>query len=751
MNGMSRSAILQASRSNPAHLAAVTVRWASEVSRIAERTVGPLLDLFIRLWLAGIFWASGMVKLQSWTTALYLSAHEYPVSWLDPVTAAWLGETIEIVCPPLLVFGLATRFAALPMLILSLVIQFSYQALDQHLFWAILFAWFVVKGAGPISLDALIGRGIAATALPLAGTITRIFEALSRWGDPAIKLLLRCWVAALFFRSGVMKISNFDMTQMLFHAQSAEWLLPPELAARLTIIIELACLIFLVLGTGTRIMAIILIGLSALVDPTYRQSIDLAYYLMVLGLIALHGPGALSIDNLVVLALGRRFPSLRGMRTVSYEGMPRVVIIGGGFGGIAVARALRHASCQVTLIDRRNYFLFQPLLYQVATAGLSPADIAGPIRALFRDQPSVRVILGEVTDVDAAMREVILRDARVAYDYLVVATGARHSYFGHDEWAPFAPGLKQIDDATSIRSRLLFAFEQAETAGSTEMQREMLTFVIVGGGPTGVELAGAIAELARHGLSREFRAIDPSMARVILMQSGPRILPAFPESLSREAAAALTGLGIEVLTGSAVQRIDDGGVVASGRRLSAGNVFWAAGVMASPAAQWLKAEADQAGRVKVAEDLSVPGLPEVFAIGDTALSNGWDGKPVPGLAPAAKQQGRYVASVVKARIGGRPPPTPFRYRHAGSLATIGRKAAVADFGWLRLSGALAWWVWGVVHILFLSGMRNRVVVALEWFWAYLTYHPSTRLITGEVPIPTRSIVVPATVSFRREG
>jgi NADH dehydrogenase/putative oxidoreductase len=283
------------------------------------------------------------------------------------------------------------------------------------------------------------------------------------------------------------------------------------------------------------------------------------------------------------------------------------------------------------------------------------------------------------------------------------------------------------------------------------MQRELLTFVIVGGGPTGVELAGAIAELARHGLSREFRAIDPSMARVILMQSGPRILPAFPESLSREAAAALTGLGIEVLTGSAVQRIDDGGVVASGRRLSAGNVFWAAGVMASPAAQWLKAEADQAGRVKVAEDLSVPGLPEVFAIGDTALSNGWDGKPVPGLAPAAKQQGRYVASVVKARIGGRPPPTPFRYRHAGSLATIGRKAAVADFGWLRLSGALAWWVWGVVHILFLSGMRNRVVVALEWFWAYLTYHPSTRLITGEVPIPTRSIVVPATVSFRREG
>jgi uncharacterized membrane protein YphA (DoxX/SURF4 family) len=236
--------------SRAAHLAAVMVRWASDATRIAEKTIGPLLDVFIRLWLAGIFWASGMVKPQNWTIALYLSAHEYPVSWLDPATAAWLGEAIEIVGPPLLVFGLATRFAALPMLILSLVIQFSYQALDQHLFWAILFGWFAVKGAGPISLDALIGRGIAATALPLAGTITRIFEAISRWGDPIIKLLLRCWIAALFFRSGVMKVSNFDMTQMLFHARSAQSLLPPELAARLTILLELACLVFLVLGGG---------------------------------------------------------------------------------------------------------------------------------------------------------------------------------------------------------------------------------------------------------------------------------------------------------------------------------------------------------------------------------------------------------------------------------------------------------------------------------------------------------------------
>jgi NADH dehydrogenase FAD-containing subunit len=473
--------------------------------------------------------------------------------------------------------------------------------------------------------------------------------------------------------------------------------------------------------------------LSALVDPTYQQSIDLAYYLMVLGLVALHGPGALSIDDLVVGALRRRFPGLRVMRTVSYEGLPRVLIVGGGFGGVAAAKALRNTSCRVTLIDQRNYYLFQPLLYQVATAGLSPADIAGPIRGLFRDQPNVRVLLGGVTAVDAGAREVIMRDVRVPYDYLVIAAGARHSYFGHDEWAAFAPGLKQIDDATSIRSRLLFAFEQAENAESPVVQREMLTFVIVGGGPTGVELAGAIAELARHGLAREFRAIDPSMARVILMQAGPRILPTFPQRLSRQATAALTTLGVEVLTDSAVERIDEEGVVVSGRRVAARNAFWAAGVMASPAAQWLQAEADRTGRVKVVEDLSVSGLPDVFAIGDTALSDGWNGNPVPGLAPAAKQQGRYVASVIKARIEGRRPPAPFRYRHAGSLATIGRKAAVADFGWLRLSGALAWWVWGVVHILFLSGMRNRVVVALEWFWAYLTYHPSTRLITGDIP------------------
>ena len=734
---MSRPANLRPRRLDAAYLTTSVARRIGHIVGIAEKTVGPLLDLLIRLWLAKIFWASGMVELQNWTGALLLSTHQYPLSWLDPITATRFVAAIELIGPPLLVVGLATRFAALPMLILSLVIQFSDQASDQHLFWAVLFAWFVVKGAGPISLDALIGRGIAATAVPLAGPITRFLDFLSRWGDPAIKLLLRCWIAALFFRSGVMKISHFDMTQMLFHARAGQSLLPPDLAVRFSILIELASLVLLTVGAATRTVAVLLIALTVIVDPTFQHEIDIAYYWMVLGLIVLHGPGALSIDSVVARVLLRWFPKLEAMRNMSYEGMPRVVIVGGGFGGVAAAKALRHAACRVTLIDRRNYFLFQPLLYQVATAGLSPADIAGPIRSLFRDQPNVRALLGDVTQVDVATREVIMGNARVPYDYLVLATGARHSYFGHDDWGPFAPGLKQVDDATSIRSRLLFAFEQAENAASLEVQRELLTFVIVGGGPTGVELAGAIAELARHGLAHEFRAVDPCIARVILMQAGPRILPTFPESLSRDATTALKELGVEVLTGSVVERIDDEGVVVSGRQLPAANVFWAAGVMASPAAKWLKAEADQTGRAKVLEDLSVPGLPEIFAIGDTALSNGWDGKPVPGLAPAAKQQGRYVAALIKARINGRAAPAPFRYRHAGSLATIGRKAAVADFGWLRLSGALAWWMWGLVHIFFLSGMRNRMVIALEWFWAYLTYRPGTRLITGDHPIIAR--------------
>ncbi|MEI2781083.1 MAG: NAD(P)/FAD-dependent oxidoreductase [Candidatus Competibacter sp.] len=312
----------------------------------------------------------------------------------------------------------------------------------------------------------------------------------------------------------------------------------------------------------------------------------------------------------------------------------------------------------------------------------------------------------------------------------MLATGARHSYFGRDDWEPHAPGLKRIDDATAIRRRLLLAFEQAENCADPEERRRLLTFVIVGGGPTGVELAGAIAELARHGLAGEFRNIDPAQARVLLVQSAPRLLPAFPESLSEVSAQSLRMLGVEVLTQSRVEKIDADGVWVSGQRIGSRTVFWAAGVMASPAAHWLKGDADAAGRLKVGPDLTVPGLPDVFAVGDTALSEAWDGKPVPGLAPAAKQQGAYVARIIKARLEGRTGLPPFRYRHLGNLATIGRQAAVVDFGGFRLSGALAWWLWGVAHVFFLVDTRKRLSVAIEWFWAYLTYKRGTRLITG---------------------
>jgi NADH dehydrogenase len=406
------------------------------------------------------------------------------------------------------------------------------------------------------------------------------------------------------------------------------------------------------------------------------------------------------------------------------------VIVGAGFGGLAAATGLGKAPVEVTVIDRRNHHLFQPLLYQVATAGLSPADIAQPIRAILRYQSNASVLLGRVIGVDHAAREVLTGDRRVAYDYLIVATGARHAYFGHDEWEAIAPGLKSIEDATDIRRRILLAFERAEAASDPDERRALLTFVLVGGGPTGVELAGAIAELAKKALTADFRSIDSRQTRVVLVEAGPRLLPVMPERLSAKAKRALQRLGVEVRLGQPLTGCDAEGAMLGDEKIAARTILWAAGVAASPAASWLEAEKDRTGRVKVEPDLTLPGHPEIFVIGDTAAATDAAGKPLPGIAPAAKQAGEYVARVIRARAAGRAAPPPFRYRHLGNLATIGRHAAVADFGWLRLSGRLAWLLWGAVHIFFLIGFRNRIVVLLDWLWSYLTFQRGARLITG---------------------
>ena len=412
---------------------------------------------------------------------------------------------------------------------------------------------------------------------------------------------------------------------------------------------------------------------------------------------------------------------------------PRIVIVGAGFGGLSAAHALGGADADVTVIDRRNYHLFQPLLYQVATAGLSPAQIASPIRAILRRAANVRVVLGKVTGIDKERRVVQVDDREIPYDQLVLATGSRHAYFGHDEWERVAPGLKKIDDATAIRRRILTAFENAESAETQEARKRFLTFVVIGGGPTGVEMAGAIAELAHVALRHDFRTIDPREARVMLVEAGARVLAAFPAALSNAAQTALQRLHVEVRLGAPVSNCDESGVTIGGEHLPAATIVWAAGVAASAAAHWLGVEKDRIGRVPVGPDLTVPGHPEIFVIGDTASAAGKDGKPLPGLAPVAKQQGAYVARVLRARLAGRPAPPPFRYRDYGTMATIGRRSAVADFGWLRLDGTLAWLMWGLIHISFLIGFRNRAVVMLEWMWSYVTFQSGARLITGSEP------------------
>jgi NADH dehydrogenase len=410
-------------------------------------------------------------------------------------------------------------------------------------------------------------------------------------------------------------------------------------------------------------------------------------------------------------------------------GMPDVVIIGAGFGGLAAAAALERAPVAVTLIDRQNHHLFQPLLYQVATAALSPADIAWPIRRILRRQRNVRILLGNVTGIDNERKHVLLGEKRIPYDMLVLASGATHAYFGHEEWAADAPGLKTIVDALEIRRRILTAFEKAEMETNAAECERLLTFVMVGGGPTGVEMAGAISELARRALAADFRHIDPRRTRVILVEAGTRLLPSFPASLGDYAKVALEKLGVEVRLGAPVSGCDARGVLLDGTRIDAGTVMWAAGVAASPAAAWLHVPADRAGRVEVDANLEVPGRPGVFVVGDAAACKDIEGSLLPGVAPVAKQQGRFAGRLIEARSRSEPEPGPFRYRDAGQLATIGRRAGVVAFGRIRFKGWLAWWFWGIVHIYFLISLRSRLIVAVQWLWSYLTFDRGARLIT----------------------
>ena len=407
-----------------------------------------------------------------------------------------------------------------------------------------------------------------------------------------------------------------------------------------------------------------------------------------------------------------------------------VVVVGAGFGGLHAVQKLKGAPVRITIVDRRNHHLFQPLLYQVATTSLSTSEIAWPVRHLMARRKEVTTLLASVNGIDPAAKTVSFEDGgSVAYDTLILATGARHAYFGHDEWEPFAPGLKTLEDATTIRRRVLLAFERAEREADPQKRAALLTFVIIGAGPTGVELAGTIAELAHENLVEDFRAIDTRKSRVVLIEAGPRILPGFTEDLSAYAEKALERLGVEVRTGAPVTECSAEGVTFRGQILPARTILWGAGVQASPAAQWLGAPADGVGRLLVEPDLTVPGHKDIFAIGDTVSIAGPDGAPVPGIAPAAKQEGVYVASVIKARLAGKPAPAPFHYRHVGSLATIGKRAAIADFGWIKVKGSFAWWLWGIIHIYFLIGLRNRLGVALSWLWIYSLGHRSARLIT----------------------
>jgi NADH dehydrogenase FAD-containing subunit/uncharacterized membrane protein YphA (DoxX/SURF4 family) len=700
---------------------ALVQRMARLWNSLAQALAWPYLELLIRLWIARLFFSFGVQELMHWPANIQSVSDNNPFPFLAPIASAYLSSGADLVCAVLLALGFMTRYAAMPLLLLAAISQWRFEPFDTQLFWIALFGWYVINGAGPVSIDQLLRRGLADSAIPFIPRAIEVSSWLKAKGGRWYLTALRLWLGAALAIAA-------SMSARLFLGAGADQWLPLDVAMRVPDGVALAGAVTLLIGTCTRPAALLLLlGLFAysVIDPRLSDSI---YLLMLLAILAVRGGGVLSLDGWVERRQGRRILSLKAGGAASLS-WPRVVIVGAGFGGLRCAQMLKHARVQVTLIDQNNFHLFQPLLYQVATAALSPGDIAIPTRQIFRDAAATRLLLCTVTGIDTVEQRVLTERLDIPYDYLVLATGATHSYFGKDEWQHHAPGIKHIEDALEVRRRILTAFERAEESVNESDREAFTTFLIVGGGPTGVELAGAIAELARFGMNQEFRSFEPAKSRVILVQAGTRLLPTFPEKLSRIAQRALENLSVEIRLNSRVTDIDEHGVAVDGNRIQARTILWAAGVAASPAAKWLKAQSDRSGRIIVGDDLRVPGLSNVFAVGDTVVSNAWKGGPVPGLAPAAKQGGAYVARQIRAIIDGRPALPPFRYRHFGSLATIGRKAAVADFGVLRLWGALAWWLWGVLHIGLMLGGRNRVATLLNWFWSYLKFGGGIRLIT----------------------
>lgn len=711
-------AVLQEERLSP--FVRITLRIWLKTYRSIISLISPVFDLLVRLFVAQAIFRSGIVKLSDWDSALSLARFEYPVSWMAPETAAVIGVTIEVVAPILLLIGLLTREAALAIIILLAVSQTEYIPTDLNLWLIAILGWFVLRGAKGFSFDRAVAGGLGGSALPFAGPIMRAFEFLTDKVASGWLVIIRLWLAATL----VAVASAFDTNGLAYVLPVSSFAgINPGLALLLAILLVVGLVIPL---TG---LALIIL-LSSLAVMGLHPDLSL-YPMLLFGLMIVFGAGYLSLDRVISGWLESNILFDRRYEDVPNH-WPHVVVVGAGFGGLAAVNKLKNLPVRITLIDRHNYHLFQPLLYQIATAGLSPADVATPIRGLFRSDGNVRVVLGEVTAVDSTNKSLTYGQNNIDYDHLILATGASHSYFGKDEWAPFAPGLKTIEDGVSVRAHVLRAFEKAESSNDSDRIKRLLTFVVVGAGPTGVELAGAIAELAHHGLKDEFSKINPAQARIILVQSGDRILPAFPEELSEHASDSLQSLGVEIRLGGRVTNIESKRVVVGDdTEIPTETVLWAAGVVASSAGKWLSAETDRAGRVAVDERLRVPGHANVYAIGDTAGSNGWAGKPVPGLAPAAKQAGAYVAQSIEKQLLDEGEMEPFSYKHQGSLATIGRKSAVADFGFVKLHGAIAWWLWGAVHVGFLAGTRNRITVLVNWIWSYFTLQQGIRLITGK--------------------